>query len=395
MFKTIFLTSAYKSILEHNFFKSGSMFKKIFEKSPDGIVLIKNNRFLDCNKSIMTMFGFYGNKEEFLNTNLFALMPSLQPDGKSSTRKMIQMQKKAKKQTTIFEWLHTRKSGEKFLAEIALISIKIDQEEILYGTWRDISDRKRAELELAELNRTLEDRIAKKVAKIRVKDKYIIQQSRLAQMGEMISMIAHQWRQPLSAISATSSSIIIKAKLDKLDRVTAKELAEKIIEYSMHLSSTIDDFRNFFKTDKEKELISYNELIKSALNIIEISIINQNIELITKLNSKESIDTYTNEIKQVILNLIKNAEDVLLEKKIKNPQITIETSGNRLSISDNGGGISQEIIEKIFDPYFSTKLEKNGTGLGLYMSKIIVEEHCGGTLSVANDANGAVFTIML
>ncbi|MEA3387638.1 MAG: HAMP domain-containing sensor histidine kinase, partial [Patescibacteria group bacterium] len=246
----------------------------------------------------------------------------------------------------------------------------------------------------------LEDQLKKN----RQKDKQLLEQSRLAQMGEMISMIAHQWRQPLAAISSTSAAIGLKSKLNKLDKDMAIELSSKISSYSQHLSTTIDDFREFFKTNKEKKDITYTEIIDSVLKIIEESIKNKNIKIITKLNCKDTFNTYPNELMQVILNLLKNAEDVLLEHHIENPEIIVETGCGILTVSDNGGGIPEDIMPKIFDPYFSTKTKKDGTGLGLYMSKTIIEEHCGGELSVTNDevinqdgkpSCGAVFIIKL
>jgi len=228
-----------------------------------------------------------------------------------------------------------------------------------------------------------------------LKEKTIEQQSRLAQMGEMISMIAHQWRQPLAAISSTSGAISIKAQQDKLDSSTAIKLSDNISQYSQHLSTTIDDFRNFFKADKQMAKTTYTEIVDSILGIIESSILSQEIEIDKVLNSTVVFDTYANETKQVVLNLIKNAEDVLIEKETKNPKISIHTVGNVLTIRDNAGGIPDSIIDRIFDPYFSTKTKKDGTGLGLYMSKTIIEDHCGGELSVYNDTDGAVFTIKL
>jgi len=250
-------------------------------------------------------------------------------------------------------------------------------------------------IELEEINNSLQSKIKEEVEKNRLKDQQMMQQSRLAQMGEMISMIAHQWRQPLSSISATSGAIGLKAIRDKLDNQQAFELSEKITEYAQHLSTTIDDFRDFFKSNKEKKEVTYKELVRSVLNIVHSSVIDQNIELITTYNSEEVFSTYPSEIKQVILNLIKNAEDVLIERNIKEPQIIIETIDNSLIVRDNGGGVPQKIIEKIFDPYFSTKLEKDGTGLGLYMSKMIIEDHCRGKLTVSNSEKGAVFKIIL
>ena len=223
----------------------------------------------------------------------------------------------------------------------------------------------------------------------------IQQQSRLAQMGEMISMIAHQWRQPLAAISSTSASIKLKSTLNKLDNNTAIKLADNLLSYSHHLSSTIDDFRDFFKSNKHKSNVVYNQLIQDVLNIVEVSIVNKNITLVKNLQSDTVFYTYPNELKQVILNLIKNAEDAVLTKRVQNPTITIQTKDNILTISDNGGGVAKDIMDKIFDPYFSTKKNLNGTGLGLYMSKIIIEDHCSGKLTVENDKKGAVFSIKL
>jgi len=249
------------------------------------------------------------------------------------------------------------------------------------------------------VNKNLEERIKQAVEENRQKDQAMFQQSRLAQMGEMISMIAHQWRQPLSAISSTASAISLKAELNKLDNDKAMELSEKICNFSLHLSSTIDDFRNFFKSNKDKNLINYSQIVEAVLDIIEISLRNKNIKLIKELKCDENFNSYENELKQVILNLIKNAEDALMEKRVKNPYIKISTfkKGNDfvLEVSDNAGGVPKEIIDKIFDPYFSTKTKRDGMGLGLYMSKIIIEEHCNGKMEVYNDKMGAVFRIVL
>ena len=233
----------------------------------------------------------------------------------------------------------------------------------------------------------------------RQKDKQLLEQSRLAQMGEMISMIAHQWRQPLAAISSASGAITLKAKRDRLGNELAIELSGKIADYSQHLSSTINDFREFFKTNKEKKEASFEEIVTCVLNIVEETIQSQNIKLIKEFQTDLKVETFPNEIKQVVLNLLKNAEDVLLDNKIVDPFIKIRTYQSEdnlhLEISDNGGGIPEKIIGNIFDPYFSTKTQKDGTGLGLYMSKTIIQEHCHGQLKVSNSEDGALFTIVL
>ena len=212
-------------------------------------------------------------------------------------------------------------------------------------------------------------------------------------------MIAHQWRQPLNAISLTSGIIRMKAQRGKLEDTKAIELSNNIAEYSHHLSETINDFRDFFKSEKKAEETSYTEITQSVLKIIEESIINKQIELIKNFHCEDKFVSYPNELKQVVLNLIKNAEDILIEKEVKKPYIKIQTYKMNhkfvLELSDNGGGIPVSIINNVFDPYFSTKTQKDGTGLGLYMSKTIIEQHCNGELSVSNNEVGAVFKVIL
>ncbi|SFV75480.1 histidine kinase [hydrothermal vent metagenome] len=253
---------------------------------------------------------------------------------------------------------------------------------------------------MQKYNKKLQNEIELIKQELEQKQTQLLQQSRLAQMGEMISMIAHQWRQPLNAISSTSIAINMKAQMDILDKQSAIELSNKISEFTQHLSKTIDDFRDFFKPNKEAKETNYKKLVEETLSIIETSIKNKNITLIKELDDNKEFTTYVSEVKQVIINIIKNAEDVLAEKEVQNKFIKIKTSSDDtfaiLEISDNGGGIDEAIIEKIFDPYFSTKTEKNGTGLGLYMSKMIIEDHCGGKLLVYNnEEGGATFIIKL
>jgi len=231
------------------------------------------------------------------------------------------------------------------------------------------------------------------------KDKTLLHQSKLAQMGEMISMIAHQWRQPLTAISSTSNDLHMKIMLDKYEKEYFNDKLSRINEFSQHLSSTIDDFRNFYKKDKQKESILHSQMAKGAFEIVSSTLEHKNIALLPEFGCKKKIMVFVNELRQVILNLIKNSEDILVEKKVKKPYIKVKTyddeSYSYMEISDNGGGIKEELIDKIFDPYFSTKTKKDGTGLGLYMSKIIVEDHCQGDLLISNTKDGVKFTIKI
>ena len=253
--------------------------------------------------------------------------------------------------------------------------------------------------ELRTINENLEKRISEELQKVHDQNQIIITQSRQAQMGEMLSMIAHQWRQPLTAISATSSLIELKATVGQLDQKSLIRQAQDISRNVQYLSTTIDDFRNFFKPNKELRKIDYDMLIDAVLGIIQASLTDKNITVHRKLSCHASFYGYPNELKQVLLNLIKNAEDALIENESREPFVRIETRREGphciLEISDNGGGIPDEIIGEIFDPYFSTKDKKIGTGLGLYMSKTIIEDHCRGNLSVINAGDGALFRIVL
>ncbi|MFT7861093.1 MAG: CHASE domain-containing protein [Sulfurimonas sp.] len=228
---------------------------------------------------------------------------------------------------------------------------------------------------------------------------YMLHQSRMAQMGEMISMIAHQWRQPLASISTISGTLSIDVVTDNYKKEFFTEQLEAIDQLSNHLSSTINDFRSFFKKNKQKEIITVDALVQGTLQIIGSSFESKNVDLICQRHDNIELYTDVNEVKQVILNIFKNAEDALLDKKVYDMKIWVswERKGDmvEISIEDNAGGIPNKILKDIFNPYFTTKQHKDGTGLGLYMSKTIVEEHCGGEINVKNTQNGARFTISL
>ena len=255
-------------------------------------------------------------------------------------------------------------------------------------------DYKRKTNKLIKLNQNLQEQVNIEVEKNRQKDILLFQQNRFAQMGGMMEMIIHQWKQPLSAITTTTNSLKLKAALNKIDTETVKISIDKILQYSKHMNEIIDSFRNFYKVNKQKQNTTFKELLDKSLNIIEPIFAKKNIKIEKQIESDRVFFTHLNEIIQVIMNILDNAKDILLEKNISNPTITIVAKDNILQIKDNGGGISDDIIEKIFDPYFSTKGDK-GSGIGLYMAKVIIEEHCCGKLNVFNDSQGAVFEIIL
>lgn len=258
---------------------------------------------------------------------------------------------------------------------------------------------KQKTLELENLNKTLESRVAEEIAKNREQEQLLIQKSKFIALGEMISNIAHQWRQPLSQLSALMMTMKLKHRLDKLDKEDMETKcveAEKIIDYMSH---TIDDFRNFFKPNKDKKAFSIAHSIEEVLRIIGKSITNQNIQIETHIEKDETIIGYKSEYEQVLLNLLSNAKDAIIATSPAEPKIIIKLKRYgqtiELSVQDNGGGIIIEPIDKIFEPYVSTKEQNEGTGIGLYMAKLIIEKSMNGKLEAKNIEGGAIFTIGL
>jgi len=247
------------------------------------------------------------------------------------------------------------------------------------------------------------------------KEKYeqenmLIQQSKLAQTGEMISMIAHQWRQPLSSITAVLSEVKTRLDLGLYDEVDNpiesftsdfENMYSKVESSAIFLSKTINDFRNFYRPDNAEKLFSVCEAAESVLSMLNINNTLINVELNYEKCIECTVYTFESELKQVFISIINNAVDVLKENLIDKPKIYIGIENNDqdiiVNIIDNAGGIPQNIVKNIFLPYFSTKTEKNGTGLGLYMAKTIIQQHIRGDIFVENSLNfgGAKFTISI
>jgi len=300
-------------------------------------------------------------------------------------------------ETTLLVYEFKHKSGKSIWLRISGDLIP-DPGEITW-TLTDITEQKENEQKIHLLNESLHIEVQQQLEILREKDKQLQYQSRLAQMGEMIGHIAHQWRQPLAAISATTGFLSTKLLLEQFDRKEFYEEIERIEKYAAHLSQTINDFRNFFKLTKHKEKTTLESIVEETLGIVKPLLINKNISVLSSYECHKEILTYRGELGHVVLNILKNAEDVLLDNRIEKPTISIrtfcDTQSVNLAIEDNGGGIDEAIISKIFDPYFSTKSYKEGTGVGLSMSKTIVVEHCQGKLTALNTEKGVCFTISL
>jgi len=215
----------------------------------------------------------------------------------------------------------------------------------------------------------------------------LLQQSRLASMGEILSIIAHQWRQPLNFLSVVHMNLKRMHKEDKKSNMLITE-ANNQIEY---MSNTIDSFRDFYNPSKSKENFSIKQASTKAIAIVSPILKSSGIEIIELLREDTTIYGNRNEFEQVILNLLNNAKDAMIERKIENPFIEIIIGDSGLTIRDNAGGIDKKNLDKIFNPYFSTK--KDSDGIGLYISKMIIEQEMGGRLSVSTNEGGTSFRI--
>ncbi|WP_442764844.1 ATP-binding protein [Sulfurospirillum cavolei] len=286
---------------------------------------------------------------------------------------------------------------EAFFLTLAMIGVLLVI--LNYGFDVLIKRLEESEAGLRHLNHTLEDRVNQEIEQRLHHEQLLMHQSRLASMGEMIGNIAHQWRQPLSELGATLMNLQLLWERNKLSRDIFEERiarSEKLIAY---MSKTIDDFRNFFMSDNQKKDYVINDTIQKAIDLIDSALKNHHIRLTFEAQERLEIKGCPSQFAQVVLNIIGNAKDILLERAIDDPHIsiTLQRIDGRICIRivDNGGGIEMEPIERIFEPYVSTKHAKSGTGIGLYMSKTIIEQHAQGSLKAFNTDQGACFEIIL
>lgn len=405
----------------------------ILDGQPNIVVVSNGEYMLDANVALVDFFDDYETFSDFQekhlcicdffeNVNSPDYLIDVYKDGTKWFEKIFENSTKQyrvamKSAGKLFHFNISAKkkylNEEKFIIIIVLNDItneiKIQKELKNFNEHlEEIVDEKTKELQ--GLNISLEKRIAEEVNKNREKDKQLIQQSRFAALGEMIGNIAHQWRQPLSAISSIASGKSIQLELDLIDNEEIKKSYKDIIKYVNFLSNTIEEFRTFFIKEKEKSNFDISEALNNTIFIAKSSYKNSGIDLIfTQEDKYENICIYgfQNELIQVFLNILNNAKDALVEQvlDVKIVKIDIKVSEDKvfINIYDNANGIKAKIIDKIFDPYFTTKHKKQGTGIGLYMSKEIVEKHMGGDLSVKNKTfkynnityKGACFTVQL
>lgn len=274
-----------------------------------------------------------------------------------------------------------------------LIKKEAEYEELNRSLEKRVEEQTR---ELKELNQTLEKRVRDEIAKNEDKQRVMFWQSRHASLGQMLANIAHQWRQPLTELSLAMFNIKKAVQNDRVEDVSKfYDESKNIIK---NMSQTIDDFTNFFSPDKEKHYFNISESIQEAIGLLESVVNDGMITIKTNFEDMEVLGI-TNELTQVMINLINNSKDAFIHNSILLREITITTKREKgfalIEVQDNAGGIAKENIEKIFEPYFTTKHKSRGTGLGLFMSKMICEQGLGGTLDVKSKKNTTTFSIKI
>ncbi|WP_072680001.1 ABC transporter substrate-binding protein [Arcobacter sp. LA11] len=346
-------------------------FEILLDSLAEAIFVFENEICIDANNVMLEMFG-YQSKDEVIGKSIekFAYIKDLK-----------KIKKKFSKNVIPYEVHGIRKNGEVFDIMVKGTNTIINGKKVRISSVVDISEMK-------------------------YKEKMLFQQSKMASMGEMIDNIAHQWRQPLSLISSVSTGLELKIQLDISNKEESTNDLKKINNTVQHLSQTIDDFRNFFKSDKEMTRFSVLDAIKRSLFLLDAIFKDNNIIVVFETQEDVIISNYENEFTQALVNIFYNAKDAM-ENKTKNKYIFINLGINEqdveLKIRDSAAGIDKDIIENIFEPYFTTKHQSQGTGIGLYMTHQIIENHMRGSILVENNTydyekeklTGAEFIIKL
>ncbi len=296
----------------------------------------------------------------------------------------------------MIEYLESHEEYE--LDELVLLLIVFGVFSIFYSL-RRVNEASKINQHLKELNENLEKKVEFAVKEQREQEYILIQQSKHIAMGEMISNIAHQWRQPLNALGLVLQNLKFSYEMDELDDEFMDNSLKKSNMLIGTMSKTIDDFRNFFKPNKIKEEFSLNDTISQSSALIGSSFGHHDITLKKELPKDINLFGYPNELSQALVNILNNAKDELLKHTDKERVVSISTHIDKLKcvieIFNNGDKIKEDVIGKIFDPYFTTKDDEKGTGIGLYMTKTIIEKNMSGQLTVKNVDDGVVFIISL
>jgi|GEM_PF-801226 len=378
--------------------QSEEKYRGIYENAIEGIFQSSfEGALLSANPSLVRMLSYTSNTE--LITDLTNLRNTLyvNPPDRDIFLELIKKQDKIEH----FETRLFRKDGSviwvsinaRLIRNSAHVPIQIE------GFINDITIRKHAEEKLNRLNMELEQRITYEVEENRAKDHLMAHQARFAAMGEILSNIAHQWRQPLNNIAIIIQNMLLDSIDGTLSPDSCSNNVTKCLQILTELSNTITKFHYFYQPDNTPQYFDLYQTVSKTLQLVLVDLESDGItlELITGDNC--CIYGYKNEFSQVLLHLVQNAKEVLQSRLPVEPHIAIicasSDEGVQIRVCDNGGGIAPEMLDKVFDPYFTSKFKSQGVGMGLYISKTIIEKHMGGTITVANHDDGAEVTIVL
>ncbi|MEA3289740.1 MAG: HAMP domain-containing sensor histidine kinase [Campylobacterota bacterium] len=375
--------------------KNEAYINSILDSQSNFTIITDGYELKDSNRTMLQFFGF-DTKESFIKEHDCICDYFIKKDGylQKEENGISWIDKMMQDTDSNFKVMMKSKSGTTHIFQVDLNDL-IGEDNIYVVTFTDITD-------FLELQNSLEEKVTLQLGQLREQDRQLLEQAKMSSLGEMIGNIAHQWRQPLSIISTASTGMQFKQELGILEEGNLNETCDLINENVQFLSTTIDTFRDFIQENKEIRKSILQDEIKKILKIIDASFTNEHIKIINNTSSIEPIELtmVSGELSQVLINILNNAKDAIqLSDTIKDHWIKLDlekTSDHTIiTIEDNAGGIPEDVLPKIFEPYFTTKHKSQGTGLGLHMSYKIVVESLKGKLYVQNTKNGAKFFIEL
>lgn len=356
-------------------------YQTLFNFANDGILVSKDLTCIECNEKASEVFGL--SRLGLIGRSMTDLSPAFQPDGQASSARVGRILDSANAgKHQVFEWTFQRADGSEFPAEVSLKAVQLDQERLCLSSIRDISKRVTAEQQLR-------------------------QAQKMAAMGEMLGAIAHQWRQPLNTLSTYIASLQSAYYNNLISKKFVETLSAGADTQIQFMSKTIDDFRNFFRPSKNKEAFDVARAVANAIKLLEPTLKQNRVQLALQIDESGQpfvVQGFQSEFIHVVVNIIANARDAIVERHSRESmtepgtiQIDIHADNDAVlvRVRDNGSGIAPHLLGKIFTPYFTTKGTTTGTGIGLYMAKMIVEKEMNGELLAANIEQGAQMTIRI
>jgi len=413
---------------ERDLRESEERYRQLFENAPDAIIVQDGNTITFANDAALRLLGAATAEQVLGKPILDFVCPDSWEMAKENTRLLLEK----RKVVPLSELCVRRLDGSVIDVELVGAPITSHGNPTIQIIARDITQRKKAEQALKNLNEELEIRVRHRTAELeesrvqlkaqyeelqrtyqqvteitearirameelREKERMMIQQSRMAAMGEMLGNIAHHWRQPLNVVGLAIQDLGLSYQTGALTKELLDSRIDKAMNVVLHLSKTIDHFTTFTAPDKGKSLFKVDQLVSKTISLVEESFREQRIAIYVSTRDAPQINGYPNEYAQVLLNIMMNARDAFLERGIIDGRITVcswEENGRAVvTVTDNAGGIEPGIFSKIFDPYFTTKELGKGSGVGLFMSKTIIEKNMGGRLSARNTDDGVELKI--